>query len=634
MITMSNDFKNSISKTEREMKGYVEVIYTSAGDKDNASLNNGPYPLVINGHDIDTSGILDNERRGKNYASLEQDYFKLDGSFVLPNNQWDKNPGMPFTTKDLAEDVIEPISIITGWQTTQTNCNGITIYFQNNIPLDMEIGVSTIRNGAIVTDTYTMNDITISSNGVASVTFENQYVSGILITINEMLYPKKRIRIQEVDFGLSSIYEGEDLISFKTIEQCNRFYEETPINECEVILGDYQDNFNSINPKGITKYLTQNVIIKPYVGVLTEDTGVEYCPQGWYWLDEWKKNQDNVTLNCKGYLNKLQRNAYLIQIKQVENYYNDFENIDLGIWYNSNVSPANNNAPVSQRDYYKLTTGLEAFQKYYSYFGNAIVEAKNQNDEQFTTKHDYNLKALYYGKDGTIKRRIGKEILQKYQEITLKPELKNITVKEYQYPSYEQSDNVLYENVIDCNGEETLVYDYGKLYHTLIQIICDDYSQLEIIDARGPIYDKDWNYIYETDYGIWLLTYAYVKIRYNGTITLKITANMDYKEEVYDNVINYSADGENLEYNNEIICGQNSRECSNFWARFRKENDNKYKTRFTFNGDPSLELGDNIEVESKFKQNGNTKYDLVWITKIESEYNGSFNQSIEGDIIE
>ena len=38
MIQISDDFNNSISKTEREMKGYVEVTFTNSDAKKNANI--------------------------------------------------------------------------------------------------------------------------------------------------------------------------------------------------------------------------------------------------------------------------------------------------------------------------------------------------------------------------------------------------------------------------------------------------------------------------------------------------------------------------------------------------------------------------------------------------------------------
>lgn len=633
MVTVSDSFKQSVSSTEREMKGYVEVTYTSSEAKTNTAVSNYPNILKIGSDWLDPSGIIDNDRIGKNYASLEQDYFLLDGTFVLPNNEADENPGVGYISADTFEDddeiPITPFQISTNWGETKP-VNGLTLYFKNNKPLNIEIQVTS----GVSVETFTTNDVEIKDNGTVMLIFSERTVDIVKVYVKDVLYTNRRIRLQEIDFGLSAIYEGTDLVRFKTIEQCNRFCDEIPINECEVVLGDYQDDFDTINPKGITEYLTKDVIIKPYAGVVTEDYGIEYCPQGWYWLDSWKKSEDDVTLNCKGYLSKFQTDFYLegSTLEDINYYLHNKLGLNIYFWYNNNVTPPNNNMPYINGAY-KLSTGIQAFQKYFSLYGNSLVEAKNQLDEEFAElgNYDYIFKALYYDKDGIIKDTINKDVLQKYQEITLKPQIKQMQINEYNITSFEPSTAVLYENTIECNGEETIAFDYGKNYLTNTYIICDDYSNLQIIDAMDHIFDNNDNVIYSPHHH-GNRTYNYTKLIYNGNLTYKVIAVDEVVEKTTQYVENYTEDGQKLEYSNEKI---GSREMSTFWANFRKLNENKYSTKFTYNGNPALELGDNIKVESKFKDdNDNKQYDLVWITKIESEFDGSFEQTIEGDILE
>lgn len=626
MIAMTEDFEKSISSTNREIKGYVEVLYTSAGEKSNASLNNGPYPLVINGHDIDTSGILDNERKGKNYASLEQDYFKLDGTFVLPNNKWDENPGMAFTTEDIAENVNVPIEILTGWETTQTNCNGISIYFQNNIPLDMEIQVQ----GADDTKIFTMNDITISSNGVASVNFEEQYVMKILITINEMLYSNQRIRIQEVDFGLSTIFENEDLASFKTIEQCHRFGFDLPVNECTIEIIDFNNKFDFNNPKNLTKYLTKDVIFKPYIGVVTEDNGIEYCPQGWYWFDNYKNEKGMTTFTCKGFLDKFKETAYCVY--DIDSTYTERMMNKKVAFSSGGASNGITDVDANNQTLYKLSSGIEMLKKRQIYYSFPYTEAKSQQLNQFL---DVDYQIISKGINTKyISTTIKKDLLKDNTKIEKVLPIKNIVLKEYQYIQQQSEQPILYETTVVCNGEETLVYDYEKPIGTTTYIIADDYTGLEILDARNHIYDKNGNLIYTPDYGGSLLEYSYAKIRYNGTITFRVIENIKYDVQINENVIKVNEEGQDITIDNELINGTKSRNLSNYLGHFIVDNWANYNASFEFNGNPAIELGDLIKVENKYSTEENRIYDKVWITKIESEYKGSFNQTIEGDIIE
>ena len=93
-------------------------------------------------------------------------------------------------------------------------------------------------------------------------------------------------------------------------------------------------------------------------------------------------------------------------------------------------------------------------------------------------------------------------------------------------------------------------------------------------------------------------------------------------------------EGQEITIDNELINGSKSRNLSNYLGNFIIDNWNEYKASFGFNGNPIIELGDCIEVENKYSTEEEPIFNKIWVTKIESEYNGSFNQAIEGDVIE
>lgn len=632
MIAMSNDFKSSISNPIRQMKGYVEIEYTDSTAKDNASVSNCPQILKIGNDFLSDEVIIDDDRKGKNYASLEEDYFRLDGTFVLPNNVADKNPGIGYVSNLTFEDDQEikftPFQISTSFEEGAT-VNGLTMYFQNNNPLTLEIQVT---SGTDV-ETFTEEDCTISSNGVVQLTFSDRQISFLRIYVNDVLYPNRRLRLQEIDFGLSAIYENEDLISFKTTEQCNRFGYELPINECDIILGNFNGIFDSINPKGITQYLTEDVVIKPFVGVVTDENGIEYCEQGWYWLSEYEYDNKQVTLKCKGFLNKLQQQTYQLNDSDLPEYLNRI-GLDVTFW--STLNNGINNTGAVRMGLLKLGTGLDAITKYQVFYSTPLVEMKQQSFYKDLTNQKQNYHCIYlYSKIGQIYKTINLSNLKEYPKITALSKVKNISIKEYQYSEQSSSDEVLYETSLNCEGETELVYDYQKPTGTKTYIICDNYSNLTILDARNHIYDKNDNLIYTPDYGGTLLEYSYAKINFVGNLTFKVVRNIDYKEEVSENIIHFNEVGEEISIDNEMISGTDSRKLSNYLGNYINENKSKNSISFNFNGDPTIELGDSIEVENKYPdENGNIKYDKVWVTKIESEFKGSFSQSIEGDIIE
>lgn len=633
MVIISDDFDDSIKSTTREIKGYVEVTYSSSEAKKNANVIRYPEVLQIGNSDIPVNGIIDDDRKGKNYASLEKDYFQLDGTFVLPNNVVDKNPGMGYVSKETFEDdtaiPLAPFRITTSFGNT-SGVNGITMYFVNNKPLELEITVQSNNN----TETFTQEDCIINENGTVQLIFTERTIDIINIYVKDVLYPNRRIRLQEVDFGLSAIYENEELVSWKMVEQINKYGDEIVINECDITIGDKEKLFDNQNPKGITKYLNKDVKIMPYVGVITEHSGVEYCPQGEYYLDEYNLENLNVSLKCKSFLNKLNETLYNCHgdLLDIETYINDYTNYKIYImtFFNEMPSPAQNNM--------LLGTGLERLTKFSSYALGYITEFKDQKSIR-SQYDDYVGKTIMrfegYHKIIYPVDKINSDVMKDYQTITANTPIKDITVSEYQYKNGSTETKILYETTINCNGEEIIVYNYGKPISTQTFIEVSDYSSLQILDARNHIYDKNNNLIYTPSYGGILLTFSYIKINYVGTVKFKVVQTQEIETQKSENYVSINNDGLSISIDNEYLGGSNARECSTAYINRRLKMWTPYSTKFSFNGNPGLEVGDTIKVESKYLDDNNkTKYDKVFITKIESEFKGSFSQNIEGDIVE
>ena len=262
----------------------------------------------------------------------------------------------------------------------------------------------------------------------------------------------------------------------------------------------------------------------------------------------------------------------------------------------------------------KLGTAYDLIAKYQLYYS-------------FAFKEDIYQAGTYNGYEMTFKSSSGSNPitninlnrLDGYAEIIKNQPIKSINIKEYQYRSISTSEKTIYETTVECNGEETLVYDYGKPIGTQTYIIADNYSGLEILDARNHIYDKNNNLIYTPDYGGTLLEYSYAKIKYNGTIKFRVKQIEEYNEEVPENVINYNEDGKEIIIDNDLISSSNSRNLSNYLANYIYNNYSKNSIKFKYNGYPELELGNCVNVENKYSTEEEPLYDKVWVTKIESE---------------
>lgn len=289
MQKVSDSFRQAIKADNREIKGYVEITY-AMGDNSGYYALSSPTAIRYG----DTSEMFDGKRKCNKYATLENDYTLLDGSYFLPNYNI-KNDNAGYVSENVFSNIDE-FNINIKNDTLPWTTKGITFYFNDNVPVNFTITI----NG------YDVYNITNNDKSIFQLMLDEEtMVTYINIAITQMEYPNRRVRISEVDLGITNLYEGQDLVSFTTNEEIDLLMISTPTNEVTINLNNYDNQFDPINPKGIVQYLTEDCVIKPYIGILT-DNGEEYVCMGTYYLTDWSSNSNgNVTINGKNLIHIL-----------------------------------------------------------------------------------------------------------------------------------------------------------------------------------------------------------------------------------------------------------------------------------------------------------------------------------------
>ena len=293
---------NEYLQDEREIKGYIDIQYSNI-NTDYGTFHDYPTTAPISFPDnvLSSNSI----KVVKNYASLENNYFLLDGSFVLPDYNYSTASGAHGNTDSgyITNEILDEYSFYQAFDTSNLkNMRGITLYFKDNIPSTIDIIITYGTNN-------TLNfNITDNSKSVVQIDFENEYlVNQIDYEFSNMQYSDRRFRLAFIEGGLGDVLTKENgfLISFTTIENMGEFNLETPSNECNIELYDEENKFDLTNPKGYADLLNENVRVQPYIGILTSNNGVVYINKGTYYLNNWKNNDNKITLSCSDYLNKL-----------------------------------------------------------------------------------------------------------------------------------------------------------------------------------------------------------------------------------------------------------------------------------------------------------------------------------------
>lgn len=612
MAINNEEFNKAITNTEREVKGYVEVIYN---DTDNSQYAPSfPEKALISGY----YEINDGYRKNKNYASLEENYTELDGSFLLPNK---KNIGdkAGYISNKLFKDITDTKitlnidnPLVEEENRIPIETSGITIYFFNNIAYDFELKITDKD------DKETTFNIKDNRQSVFHQFFENDItIKKMELTISSMEYPNRRIRISEIDFGISNLYEDNELISFTTNEEIDILKQSVPINDCTINLNNYNRDFDPLNPQGLVKYLTQNCIIKPFVGVLVENDGVDYRSLGYYYLNNWNANAEgNVTLNGQsvvGILNKLElksdnTNRILSNSfksaqdlnKIFKNYYNFTFSLTTSInfWRTKNTNLMNNIIAGS--------TGI--FDSESGIVGSDHILFVNRNN--------------IFSEGDAFKQPI-----ERYMKITLnemleepKSELRqkiskiNFAVEQYKTTNEETKLLEGREYVLN-DKKESVWFNYDKFQNENISQI-PTFTYTSNKGGSAQLIDNNTKMCY---------------IQFNGSIGEKYIINLTSTgETIVDNKNTISYVNSKINENGQEITYDftDYQKTSNVnirkFAQSILNYDKEYKFSGNFNGNPLIEPRTIITLETKFGDK------IIIITKITNTFDGGLTGYFEG----
>lgn len=606
MEQVSESFKKAIKNPNREIFGYVDIKY-----QDNTYLTNvGQIPTVLPA--FTSNGILSGSKILKKYATLENNYTLLDGSFVVWNESMLDNNG--YISDDIFSEINDNTIIIENTSTT-TASKGVTIYFKENTPFDFDVVITDIDG-----NTYTDN-VTNNESMVYQYIFSNPiYISQVEISISNVEYINNRIRIAYVDFNLSDFYEGDDLISFDVTEKLDLLVESLPINTCSININNYASSsggnkFDPINPKGITKYLTDNVTIEPYVGILTEDNGIEYVKMGMFYLTDWNSDSDgNVTFNGSSVLYKLKGKEMVwgsgmfsptvyttdlaVMIKNTADIDCSFPEYSMPLdnWSNihtklfdylSYISPCllyNSNPNFTRHDLRKL---------YVNRYNNMVIDNISNKPVDNIDRYAL-LEDVKYTTNKPIKNVVVNYTLESSSYSTTSDTIINTTYtlsKEVEYVWFKTDKYIAYINNIQGNaltGSATLTMIGNNMHLVLVKI-------------EG-------------------LVGSTISILCNATVATSSSSN--YTATFEDNTVK---DGDTININFGQCEIPNMDSIQNVFF----ELDKPYKITAKTIGDPSLEIGDTISIQTRYTDK-NDGYKNIIITQQRFMFDGGLQCDIEG----
>ena len=255
---------------------------------------NDTYSTATNGEAIysDTSDLSNTEGMIK-YATLEPGIWMLDGScYLLP----DEAPygDNKFVSSEFCDDdgyfTANPVITLLWESVHSTVIPGITVQWSalfDEYPIEFAVRV---MNGDTVINTFenTQND---SALNVIMTDIQN--FDRVEIEIVRWNIPNHRARMEQLFVGIINTYTKDNIMSFSATDSVDVLSGELPEQSVTFVLDNTENQWNPINPQGLTKYMSERQSVEIRYG-MSIDGNVEWIDGGLLYLAEWSTPTNGI----------------------------------------------------------------------------------------------------------------------------------------------------------------------------------------------------------------------------------------------------------------------------------------------------------------------------------------------------
>lgn len=222
------------------------------------------------------------------YATLEKNYFNLDGSKVLLEYNA-KAQGIGLWSKSMSDSKglfqKPPTLLITFSQVHSSN--GITFQFSEDNYCN-DLNIKFYNNDTLLKDlSFTPNESTFFCSEIV----ENY--NKLIITFKKTNNPYRYLKLINIVYGQNRVFTPSEITSANILEEIDPLSNEISINTLEFSIFSRDEAFNMLNPKGIYKLLQSRQMFRVY----EMNDGIE-MDMGTFYLDEWK-NETEAIYNMK-----------------------------------------------------------------------------------------------------------------------------------------------------------------------------------------------------------------------------------------------------------------------------------------------------------------------------------------------
>lgn len=579
----SKNMIEQLKKPKRNL-GFLKVKFNIVDPETNPDLSSNSEEIFSDLDNIKETTIP----QSKNYATLEKNFWLLNDSQPIYGSEELEQTYVSSYMSD-KNCLFSDKACITLTSSVYLTTLGLTMVFDSiDKNYAKKLKVKAYRDSTMIMD----KDYTLSSYSDRLIFADNEELvrwNKIEIYFIESSLPYRRIRINQLLFGIMETYTDENLISAESKEKTTMINSELPTHTFKFTIDNMNKLFNPDNPQGWYRYILQQQPISYEWGYQLDDGTIEWILGGKMLLTgsvEVGENQVSFSTTSlinyltkvykKGVYNSSGRSLYDLAVDVLED--SNIDSSQYNLW--SGLKSIKTDAPLPKLEARQLLQIIATT-------GNCILFTNRENV--------INIQPFNYvlNPDG-----MSYDFITSNPVVKVQSELHNTIIYINHYSKEDNLSELFKNESLEITGTKTIEIEY------------DLATDISATITGGTIVNANY-------YG----RYAILKITNTGedTISLKVLGKKINNSQTIDSK-QFNDDGENIEYKNDLITQmvENSKE-----TKLKDFIGNWYNNRniysFENRGDIVKDTREIIPIETDFSNSligylveNNIKYDGAW----------------------
>ena len=512
----SKNMIEQLKKPKRNL-GFLKVKFNIVDPETNPDLSSNSEEIFSDLDNIKETTIP----QSKNYATLEKNFWLLNDSQPIYGSEELEQTYVSSYMSD-KNCLFSDKACITLTSSVYLTTLGLTMVFDSiDKNYAKKLKVKAYRDSTMIMD----KDYTLSSYSDRLIFADNEELvrwNKIEIYFIESSLPYRRIRVNQLLFGIMETYTDENLISAESKEKTIMINSELPTHTFKFTIDNMNKLFNPDNPQGWYRYILQQQPISYEWGYQLDDGTIEWILGGKMLLTgsvEVGENQVSFSTTSlinyltkvykKGVYNSSGRSLYDLAVDVLED--SNIDSSQYNLW--SGLKSIKTDAPLPKLEARQLLQIIATT-------GNCILFTNRENV--------INIQPFNYvlNPDG-----MSYDFITSNPVVKVQSELHNTIIYINHYSKEDKVSELFKNESLEITGTKTIEIEY------------DLATDISATITGGTIVNANY-------YG----RYAILKITNTGedTISLKVSGKKINNSQTIDSK-QFNDDGENIEYKNDLI---------------------------------------------------------------------------------